>query len=32
MYALETNRGWFAVRNIRAGARVEGLEHAPRPQ
>jgi uncharacterized membrane protein (UPF0127 family) len=30
-YALETNQGWFAVRNIRAGARVDGLESAPRP-
>jgi hypothetical protein len=31
-YALETNRGWFAERGIRAGMRVEGLESAPRPQ
>jgi len=29
-YALETNRGWFAVRGIRAGTRVDGLEDAPR--
>lgn len=32
LYALETNRGWFALRNIRAGARVDGLEKAPRPE
>ena len=31
-YALEMNRGWFAKRNIRAGARVEGLERAPLPR
>jgi uncharacterized membrane protein (UPF0127 family) len=28
-YALEANRGWFAKRGIKAGARVEGLERAP---
>ncbi len=31
-YALETNRGWFAVRDIHAGARVDGLENAPPPK
>ena len=29
-YALEMNRGWFAKRGIKAGARIEGLEKAPR--
>lgn len=28
-YALEMNRGWFASREIRAGARIDGLENAP---
>lgn len=28
-YALEVNRGWFAKRGIRPGARVAGIEHAP---
>jgi uncharacterized membrane protein (UPF0127 family) len=28
-YALEMNRGWFAKRGIKPGARVEGLERAP---
>ena len=28
-YALEANRGWFAKRGIKAGAKVEGLERAP---
>jgi uncharacterized protein len=27
-YALEVNRGWFRKRGIKAGARVEGIEHA----
>jgi len=27
-YALEVNRGWFARRGIKAGARVEGIERA----
>jgi len=31
-YALEMNQGWFAKRNIKAGARVEGLERAPAPR
>lgn len=28
-YALEANRGWFAKRGIKAGAKVEGLNQAP---
>jgi uncharacterized membrane protein (UPF0127 family) len=28
-YALEANRGWFAQRGIKPGAKVEGLERAP---
>ena len=28
-YALEMNRGWFAKRGIRPGARIEGIERAP---
>jgi hypothetical protein len=28
-YALEANRGWFAKRGIKPGAKVEGLELAP---
>jgi uncharacterized membrane protein (UPF0127 family) len=28
-YALEANRGWFAKRGIKPGARVEGIERAP---
>jgi uncharacterized membrane protein (UPF0127 family) len=31
-YALEMNRGWFAQRGIAAGAKLRGLERAPRPQ
>lgn len=31
-YALEVNRGWFSKRDIRAGAKVEGLAGAPRPR
>ena len=31
-YALEMNRGWFAARGIRAGAKVEGLGAAPAPK
>ncbi len=31
-YALEANRGWFAKRGIKPGAKVEGLEHAPPPR
>ena len=29
-YALEMNRGWFAKRGIKAGAKIEGLERAAR--
>ena len=28
-YALEVNRGWFAKRGIKPGARIEGIERAP---
>ena len=28
-YALEVNRGWFAKRGIKPGARIEGLDRAP---
>lgn len=28
-YALEANRGWFKKHGIQAGAKVEGLDHAP---
>ena len=31
-YALEMNRGWFAQRGIKPGARLGGLDKAPRPQ
>jgi hypothetical protein len=31
-YALEANRGWFAKRGIKPGARVEGIERAPPPR
>lgn len=31
-YALEVNRGWFAGKGIRAGARVAGLEKSPPPR
>ncbi|KAB2923854.1 MAG: DUF192 domain-containing protein [Dechloromonas sp.] len=31
-YALEMNRGWFTQRGIAAGAKLRGLERAPRPQ
>lgn len=31
-YALEMNRGWFAKRGIKAGARVKGLERLPKPE
>ena len=31
-YALEMNQGWFAARGIRAGAKVLGLEAAPKPE
>jgi len=28
-YALEMNQGWFSKRDIKAGARIEGIEQAP---
>lgn len=31
-YALEVNQGWFRKRDIRAGAKVEGLLGAARPR
>ena len=31
-YALEMNQGWFATNGIRAGAKVLGLEAAPKPK
>jgi hypothetical protein len=30
LYALEMKKGWFADRGIAAGARVEGLDRAPK--
>jgi len=31
-YALEMNQGWFAARGILAGAKVLGLDAAPKPK
>lgn len=31
-YALEMNLGWFAQRGLKPGARLGGVEKAPRPQ
>jgi len=31
-FALEMSKGWFASKGIRAGARLQGLDRAPRPQ
>lgn len=31
-YAIEVNRGWFAQRGLKPGARVGGLDRAPPPQ
>lgn len=31
-YALEMNLGWFAQRGIKPGARLQGIDKAPRPQ
>ena len=31
-YALEMNRGWFAQRGIKPGARLGGLDKAPPPR
>ena len=30
VYAIETNRGWFAARGITAGAKVTGLPRPPK--
>lgn len=31
-YALEMNRGWFAGKGVKAGAKLGGLEKAPGPR
>jgi uncharacterized protein len=31
-YAIETNKGWFAARKVKAGDRVAGLPKAPKPR
>jgi hypothetical protein len=31
-YALEMNRGWFAAKGVRPGARISGIERAPAPR
>lgn len=31
-FALEMNIGWFAGKGIKSGARIGGIEQAPRPQ
>lgn len=31
-FALEMNKGWFAAKGLKAGARIVGVERAPRPQ
>ena len=31
-FALEMNIGWFAGKGLKAGARIGGIERAPRPQ
>jgi uncharacterized protein len=31
-FALEMNAGWFASKGLKPGARVAGIEKAPRPQ
>jgi uncharacterized membrane protein (UPF0127 family) len=31
-YALEMNRGWFAAKGIKPGARISGIEKAPAPR
>ena len=31
-FALEMNRGWFAAKGIRPGAKLQGLEKAPPPR
>jgi uncharacterized membrane protein (UPF0127 family) len=31
-FALEMNIGWFAAKGLKTGARIVGVERAPRPQ
>ncbi len=31
-FALEMNKGWFAAKGIKAGARIGGLEKVPAPR
>lgn len=31
-YALEMNQGWFSAKGIKPGMKIDGLQHAPRPQ
>lgn len=31
-FALEMNKGWFAAKGIKPGARLNGIEKAPPPQ
>jgi uncharacterized membrane protein (UPF0127 family) len=31
-YALEMNRGWFAAKGIKPGAKLSGIEKAPAPR
>lgn len=31
-FALEMNIGWFAAKGFKAGARIGGIERAPRPR
>jgi len=31
-FALEMSKGWFAGKGIRAGAKIQGIDKAPRPQ
>lgn len=31
-YALEMNKGWFEQKGFKAGARLGGIDKAPRPQ
>ncbi len=31
-YALEMNRGWFAAKGVKPGARISGIERAPAPR
>ncbi len=31
-FALEMNKGWFAIKRMKPGVRISGIEKAPRPQ